>query len=207
VAPIIRYETAKNEEMLMKTRLLSTLSICFSALVISGYADAALVDRGGGLIYDTGLDVTWLQNANASGNITTPDAASAWASSLIYHDAIRNVDWDDWRLPEDDLSCSGPDNCSDSEMGHLFYIESVTFSTPTPFFNLQSGFYWFGTPTGLGARSFEFITGITALDVSFYDPAYAWAVRDGDVVPIPAAFWLFGSGLVGLIGLARYRAV
>ena len=36
----------------------------------------------------------------------------------------------------------------------------------------------------------------------------AWAVRTGDVaaVPIPAAVWLFGSGLVGLFGLARRRA-
>lgn len=28
-----------------------------------------------------------------------------------------------------------------------------------------------------------------------------------NVVPVPATFWLFGSGLVGLIGLARYRSV
>jgi hypothetical protein len=34
---------------------------------------------------------------------------------------------------------------------------------------------------------------------------YAWAVRPGDVssVPVPAAFWLFGSGLMGLLGLWR----
>lgn len=36
----------------------------------------------------------------------------------------------------------------------------------------------------------------------------AWAVRNGDVtaVPLPAAVWLFGSGLLGLAGLARRRA-
>lgn len=37
----------------------------------------------------------------------------------------------------------------------------------------------------------------------------AWAVRDGDVllatVPLPAAVWLFGSGLLGLAGMARRR--
>ncbi len=34
---------------------------------------------------------------------------------------------------------------------------------------------------------------------------YAWAVRPGDVaaVPVPGAFWLFGSALVGLMGLKR----
>jgi hypothetical protein len=36
---------------------------------------------------------------------------------------------------------------------------------------------------------------------------YGWAVRAGDVgaVPVPAAVWLFGSGLLGLIGVARRK--
>ena len=36
---------------------------------------------------------------------------------------------------------------------------------------------------------------------------YAWAVQSGDIsaVPIPAAIWLFSSGLIGLIGLARRK--
>lgn len=38
-------------------------------------AHASLIDRGSGLIYDTDLDVTWLQNANASGNLTDPGQA------------------------------------------------------------------------------------------------------------------------------------
>lgn len=40
---------------------------------------------------------------------------------------------------------------------------------------------------------------------------YAWAVRDGDVlpmsaVPVPATAWLFGSGLLSLVGLARRKS-
>ena len=41
-----------------------------------------------------------------------------------------------------------------------------------------------------------------------FSSLYAWAGRDGDVlvvVPIPAAVWLFGCGLIGLIGVARRR--
>ena len=36
---------------------------------------------------------------------------------------------------------------------------------------------------------------------------YGWAVRSGDVsaVPVPAAVWLFGSGLIGLLGLAKRK--
>ena len=30
-------------------------------------------------------------------------------------------------------------------------------------------------------------------------------VRFGTVVPVPAAVWLFGSGLIGLIGIARRK--
>jgi hypothetical protein len=35
-----------------------------------------------------------------------------------------------------------------------------------------------------------------------------WAVHDGDIgaVPIPAALWLFGSGLLGLVGMAKRKA-
>ncbi|MCK5092950.1 MAG: VPLPA-CTERM sorting domain-containing protein, partial [Gammaproteobacteria bacterium] len=40
---------------------------------------------------------------------------------------------------------------------------------------------------------------------------YAWAVHDGDVgasvVPVPAAVWLFGSGLIGLVGFARRKKI
>jgi hypothetical protein len=38
------------------------------------------------------------------------------------------------------------------------------------------------------------------------DSVYVWPVADGDpFVPIPPAAWLFGSGLLGLIGIARRK--
>jgi len=33
----------------------------------------------------------------------------------------------------------------------------------------------------------------------------SWLVRDTAVVPIPPAVWLFGSGLLGLVGMARRK--
>lgn len=37
------------------------------------------------------------------------------------------------------------------------------------------------------------------------DPEQAWMWAKATVVPVPAAVWLFGSGLLGLIGVARRK--
>ena len=67
-------------------------------------SQAALFDRGGGLIYDTTQDLTWTQDAGMSGSLTW-DEAVAWAENLEFWGA------DDWRLPTttqfDDPTCSG----------------------------------------------------------------------------------------------------
>jgi hypothetical protein len=63
-------------------------------------ASATLIDRGGGLIYDTGLQITWLQysfNNNPSG-YHWPNAMT-FAANYAYFGPVRQVNWDDWRLP------------------------------------------------------------------------------------------------------------
>jgi hypothetical protein len=81
------------------------LALATAGLLSSGAAQAALVDRGGGLLYDNVLNVTWLQDANyakTSGYDTDGmmnwDQARTWAANLVYHDSVRNVDYSDWRL-------------------------------------------------------------------------------------------------------------
>jgi|RifCSPlowO2_12_1023861.scaffolds.fasta_scaffold474522_1 hypothetical protein len=44
-------------------RILPALGL-LAVLLIAGRAQATLIDRGGGLIYDNVLNITWLQNAN-----------------------------------------------------------------------------------------------------------------------------------------------
>ena len=85
-------------------------------VALSGSSQAALIDRGSGLIFDTVLNVTWLQDANyartsgyqvpgrAAGDLIlngTMDwqESVAWADSLSYFDAARGVSWTDWHLP------------------------------------------------------------------------------------------------------------
>ncbi len=84
-----------------------------AGLTISGAAQATLIDRGGGLIYDDVLNITWLQDANyastqytnSGGSLGDADGrmkwatANAWAASLSYYDSVRGVTYDDWRLP------------------------------------------------------------------------------------------------------------
>ena len=114
----------------MKTHFLGAACACAYTLAVSMSANAALVDRGGGLIYDTDLNITWLADANyamasgydADGRMTWTNAMT-WAANLSYGGYI------DWRLPttlQPDPTCQFNDaigsygyNCTGSEMGHL----------------------------------------------------------------------------------------
>jgi hypothetical protein len=66
-----------------------SLALATAGVLTSGMAQAALIDRGGGLLYDDVLNVTWLQDANyaqtsgydTDGKMNWTDAKT-WASSL-----------------------------------------------------------------------------------------------------------------------------
>jgi hypothetical protein len=146
---------------------------------------------------------------------------------LSLYDSVRDVTWDDWRLPttqQPDPSCSGQIdpgfpwplfgnqlNCTGSEMGHLFNVDGVTSSTPGPFISIQSSAYWSGTeyaPSTTSAWYFGFGSGRQLLANKSSPNFNGFAVRNGDVgavVPIPAAVWLLGSAL-GLLGWIRRKA-
>lgn len=81
-----------------------TLALAVTLMAGAVGAQASLVNRGGGMIYDTELNVTWLQNWNqavgsaydtaspGTGRMTWGDA-KAWADTLVFGG------FDDWRLP------------------------------------------------------------------------------------------------------------
>ncbi len=251
----------------MKMIIKGTFSAALISLSVSGIAEAALHNRGGGLIYDDVLDVTWLQDANyavtsgyavdnavdngnrAANNIFSDgrmgwDAANNWVANLEYYDSVRGVTYDDWRLPTmspingtifntsysnnattdsgyapttTDGSDGGWRNVAGnpvSEMGHMYYVNLANQSgsglnNKGDFTNLQPYYYWSGTKLSSSFGWF-FITADGRQEFSYssrYNEFYAWAVRPGDVsaVPIPAAVWLFGSGLIGLIGWSKRK--
>lgn len=79
-----------------------------------------------------------------------------------------------------------------------------------PFTGLVNYRYWYKLESGINtARAFDFNfndgqTGTGAKTGLFQ----AWAVLPGQaaVVPVPAAGWLFGSGILGLVAVGRRRA-
>ena len=113
-------------------------------LALSGAAQAALIDRGGGMIYDTTRNLTWLADMNhaetsgyaaAHAGGTGPyeirangqmgwNAAVAWADGLVYGG------FSDWRLPTvnmADTTCLGGIgsgvNCSGGELSGLMIAD------------------------------------------------------------------------------------
>jgi PEP-CTERM motif len=205
-------------------------------LVIFGIAtsvQAALIDRGMGLIYDTDRNVTWLQDANyAKTSGFDADGQMLWPTAKSFADNLVFAGFDDWRLPSAlNSDGSGPCglptggyNCTDSEMGHLYYTElgntagAGMGTNSGPFVNYTTTFYWFETAapndplTGdLRKMDFSFYDGFQApglIAPQFGDGAYAWLVRDGDSktkVPEPSTLLLFGFGLAGLGFLRRRR--
>jgi hypothetical protein len=76
----------------------SVLFVSVMSLMGSASTQAALIDRGNGLIYDNVLDITWIQDVGLSGTLGGPGrfnwrGAKAWADQLVYRG------YDDWRLP------------------------------------------------------------------------------------------------------------
>jgi len=177
----------------MKIIVVTILICMFSATI-----HAALIDRGNGLIYDTDLDITWLQDANYTVTAMTWDGAMAWANTFVYQG------YSDWRLPTSGIN-SGYD--PNGEMGHLYYTELENpaggpLINADPLSNIQPWVYWSNMDFGGGfdiAYGFHFGTGaqVTGSKSIHY---YAMAVRDGDVatVPEPGTLLLLASGFAGI---------
>jgi hypothetical protein len=203
-------------------------------LSLTSVAHAVLIDKGGGLIYDDDLNLTWLANANAAAGTAfddgtnTSDGGMSWQNAVNWAASLTTGGGTEWRLPftaDPDATCNGTGprggNCKGSEMGHLFYVElggdenSTIFTSGDPalvaLFSDIQGTYWSGTTEDGSpdyAWDFTFTSGVQSEAFKTTNFLFGWAVHDGDVsaIPAPGAAWLLGTGIFGLIANAWRKA-
>ena len=193
--------------------MVRTLCIALVGLVLcicGSSAQAFLVDNGDNLFYDTDLDITWYVQSNRTG-MSWADAKS-WAENLV----IGGVTG--WRLPSAlNTGGSGPCygyGCTNSEMGHLFYVELGNSGGFPPSEPINTGpftdiglydLYWSDTESVEypdEAWVFWFYDGKQYMNLKTHGSAYALAVHEGNIhTPIPGAVFLLGSGLAGIAAM------
>jgi len=168
--------------------------------------------------------VDGLINANLTMN-SSFNGTMNWPGAMFWIDAMNAANYlgvNDWRLPtttQPDPTCSIQTSdvppqgfgfgCTGSELGHLINVDGISDSSPGPFTNVQPSAWWSGTefaPNPAAAWRAGVGNGHQGA-VGKVNLSFAWAVHPGNIgaVPIPAAVWLFGSGLIGLVGLVRHK--
>lgn len=132
----------------MPRRLLITALL--TGLALSGAARAALIDRGGGLIYDDVLNITWLQDANyARTSSYDADGKMSWADATTWAANLSYGGYDDWRLPT--LLDTGASGCDNANVGTDcgYNVQTYDSGTGTVYSELAYMYY-----VNLGLKAF-----------------------------------------------------
>ena len=206
----------------MNTKFLTTAAVL--AFSLSTGAQASLVARGGGMVYDDVNNITWAADANlAQTSGYDADGKMTWTEAVAWADQLTLGGFTNWSLPTTVPAVAGTEQ-KGSQMGDLFYnqlggvagtdIATTHNANYDLFKNVKNSVY---------LSSSEYAPNPNNYSWTFYtengnqygnykgNEFYAWAVRSGDVsvaaVPVPGAFWLFGSAMVGLMGLKRRKNI
>ena len=193
----------------MEIQQIRVLLFAFAVSTFAGSADAAFLSFSGNLPSDdpdavathsftvlADSDVTFESFSYAGGtnNSGTLIADGGFDPILNVFDASDNLLFvqDDGRSVADPTTGESYDFLTTENLAAGTYTAAITafsnFATGPEF---SDGFDGFGsfTDSALDGRS----------------TFYAFDVSGSQVVPLPAAAWLFGSGLLGLLGAQRFR--
>jgi hypothetical protein len=130
-------------------------------------------------------------NQSAPGTVFAGSTASEFA--YLFHNSLGNLSY-----------------CSQASVGTCTPQPGGGLTNTGPFTNLNPAIYWTGTVWDPNPD----LHWVYRLNITGFFPGNqgssfnlnfrsAWAVRDGDVIPIPAAVWLFGGGLAALAAFRR----
>ena len=190
----INYVVIKGRIMKIKSALSSLFLVGF---LFSGAAQASLLDRGSGMIYDDALNLTWLKDANYSKTSGyDADGLMTWAEADTWARTLNISGITGWRLPatvdfgNDGCNWSEPwlghgsTDCGysvsddSSEMAHLFHI------------TLQNN-AWNTYPWASNEANGLLNTGI----FDNIQPYFYWSETVYALPPDSRRFFSFGTGL------------
>lgn len=198
------------------TKLIKAVALTFSLIVI-GQANAGLIARDGGMLYDDVLNVTWLSDANYAKNealnLADSNGKMTWDNANAWAEKLSLGGYNDWRLASYDTA-----NSVKSELAHMFETNlALTLGTSITkgtlkiasdqygISNLFTSRYWLSA-SGIDnkAWSFSFSNGTENMNKLKSESYKVWAVRDGDVVsntvsvPEPNTLVIFALSLLAL---------
>lgn len=186
------------------TRL--TLAL-LAGFTLSGAAQATLIDRGGGMIYDDVLDITWLQDANyAQTSGYDADGIMTWAEATAWVADLSYGGYDDWRLPTvlDTGVCRGGNGGENdicgyyaktydagtgtvySELAYMYYVNLGLKAPWSPSGDYQPDFGIFGDGTTVGQDDVGLVKNLRASDY--------WSGTEYSTLPWDAYVFTMASG-------------
>jgi len=160
-----------------------------------------------------------IHNLSASDFDSFTLGRTSWFGAQAFTTYLNNINYagsNQWFLPNTGPNPQFDFNQTGTQLGELFYnelggIAGKNIPNTSSFSNEKASGYWFSTeytPNSNFAWLFDTFSGF--VDIRNKAPSsyyYAWAISPGNVaaVPVPAALWLFGSAMLGLMGINRQK--